>query len=258
VNGAVPRPSVSFDQVADTYDETRGGEERAERYTGALAPHLDGAHSTLDVGVGTGIVAAALARRGFPMVGVDVSPQMLVRARERLGNRVAVGDARRLPIADASVHQAISIWVLHVVGAVPSVLAEVARVLRSGGRYVVIPGGGQRPGDEVGRRMVELERSLDADRRRDDSAERLQELAAPAGFRLVLTEEHAWEYERSPEHVAAALEARSMSYLWDVDEERWNALVAPVIDWLRSLPDRDRPIVRRARDTLVVLERQSE
>jgi SAM-dependent methyltransferase len=251
-----PRPSVVFDRVADTYDETRGGEERAERYAGAIAPHLDPAFVTLDVGVGTGIVAAALVRRGFRFVGIDLSPAMLAKARERLGNRVARGNARRLPVRAGAVHQATSVWVLHVAGDVPGVLAEVARALRPGGRYVVLPGGGQQPEDEIGRRTQALERTLDPERRRDDSAERLAVLAPAAGFRVAATVDHAWEFERSPEFVAAMLEARSGSVLWDLDDARFAELVLPVIEWLRSLPDPERPIVRRARDTLVVLERE--
>ncbi|HEY7283383.1 MAG TPA: class I SAM-dependent methyltransferase [Actinomycetota bacterium] len=251
-----PRPSVVFDRVADTYDTTRGGKPRAERFAVAIAPHLDTAVVTLDVGVGTGILAAALVRRGFRFVGVDLSAAMLAKARERLGNRVARGDARRLPVRDASVDQALSVWVLHVVGDATAVLREVARVLRPGGRYVVMPGGGQTPDDEIGRRTQAVERALDPDRRRDDSAQRVAELAPDAGFRVRAMVEHAWQFERSPADVAAALESRSQSYLWDVDDERWNRHVVPTIEWLRSLPDPERPIVRRARDTLVVLERE--
>jgi SAM-dependent methyltransferase len=249
------RPSIPFDRIADRYDETRGGVARAARYADAIGPHLDPGLLTLDVGVGTGILAAELTRRRFRFVGIDLSPPMLRKARERLGNRVAQGDARRLPVRDGAVEQALSVWVLHVVGDVPAVLAEVARVLRPDGRYVVMPGGGQQPRDEIGRRTQALERTLDPDRRRDDSAERVAELAPAAGFRVRSLADHDWEYERPPADVAAALELRSQSYLWDVDDERWREHVVPMIDWLRSLPDPERPIVRRGRDTLVVLER---
>lgn len=251
-----PRPSIVFDRAADIYDATRGGEERAERYADAMAPHLDPDRVTLDVGVGTGIVAGALVRRGFPFVGVDLSPAMLAKARQRLGNRVALGNARRLPVRDGSVGQALSVWVLHVTGDVPGVMAEVARALRAGGRYVVMPGGGQQPLDEVGRRNQALERALDPGRRRDDSAERVAALAPAAGFRVVTTVDHDWNWEEAPAAVAARIESRAMSYLWDVDDDRFAEHAAPVIAWLRSLPDPERPIVRRARDTLIVLERE--
>ncbi len=250
------RPSVVFDRAADIYDATRGGEERAERYANAIAPHLQPGHLTLDVGVGTGILAAALTRRGFPFVGIDLSPAMLGKARERLGNRIAVGNARRLPVREASLEQALSVWVLHVAGDVPGVLAEVARALRPGGRYVIMPGGGQQPLDEIGRRNNALERALDPERRRDDSAERVAALAPAAGFRVVTTVDHEWTWEEAPAAVAARIESRSMSYLWDIGDERFDEHAAPLVEWLRSLPDPERPIVRRARDTLIVLERE--
>jgi ubiquinone/menaquinone biosynthesis C-methylase UbiE len=253
---AAGRPSVPFDRIADTYDVTRGGEERGERYGATIGPLLEPGRLTLEIGVGTGIVAVALARRGFPVLGLDVSPPMIRRARERLGNRVVVGDARRMPFASASVPQAVSVWVLHVVGDVPAVLAEVARVLRPGGRYVVVPGQIQARQDEIGERVRALEAALDPERSRNDSPERIGELARAAGLRVVATPEHAYEFHLAPEATAQMMEARAQSYLWDVDDERWNTLVVPVIDWLRSLPDPERPIVRRATDRLVVLERE--
>ena len=202
-----------------------------------------------------GILAAALSRRGFRFVGVDLSPAMLGKARERLGNRVAVGNARRLPVREGSVEQALSVWVLHVAGDVPGILAEVARALVPGGRYAIMPGGGQQPLDEVGRRGRALERALDPERRRDDSAERVAALAPAAGFRVKDTVDHEWTWEEPPAAVAARIESRSMSYLWDVDDEAFDRHAAPFVDWLRSLPEPERPIVRRARDTLIVLER---
>jgi len=249
------RESVAFDRVAESYDVTRGGEERGERYADTLGPLLEPGSLTLEIGVGTGIVAMALARRGFRMVGLDVSLPMTRRARDRIGDRVVVGDARRMPFADASVAQAVSVWVLHVVGDVPQMLGEVARVLRPRGRYVVVPGQMQARHDEIGERVRALEAALDPERRRNDSPERIAELAPSAGLRVVGMPEHTWEFHLAPEAVAQMMEARAHSYLWDVDDERWRALVVPVIEWLRSLPDPERPIVRRADERWVVLER---
>ncbi|HEX9377310.1 MAG TPA: class I SAM-dependent methyltransferase [Actinomycetota bacterium] len=253
-NGS-PRPPLAFDRVAETYDQTRGGEERGEHYADALGPLLDPGSLTLEIGVGTGIVAMALARRGFRVAGLDVSLPMIRRARDRIGDRVVVGDARRMPFADASVPQAVSVWVLHVVGDVPQMLAEVARVLRPGGRYVVVPGQMQARHDEIGERVRALEQALDPERRRNDSPERIAGLAPAAGLRVVGIPEHTWEFHLAPEAVAQMIEARSQSYLWDVDDERWRTLVVPVIEWLRSLPDPERPIVRRSDERLAVLER---
>jgi hypothetical protein len=55
--------SRNYDRIADRYEELRGGEARAEAIASALAPELFG-ERILDVGVGTGVVAAAFERRG--------------------------------------------------------------------------------------------------------------------------------------------------------------------------------------------------
>lgn len=98
----------------------------------------------LEVGCGAGQCARRLAALGARVVGVDLSGAMLDRARalgRRPGSPAVAGlvqaDARRLPFADGSFDVAFSAY-----GAVPfvadpeRVMAEVARVLRPGGRWV--------------------------------------------------------------------------------------------------------------------------
>lgn len=94
-----PRPSIAFDRVADEYDETRGGAERGRLTAKDLAPWL-APGSVLDVGVGTGVVATGLRDLGREVMGVDLATGMLSRARQRLGPRVALADARALPDPD--------------------------------------------------------------------------------------------------------------------------------------------------------------
>jgi ubiquinone/menaquinone biosynthesis C-methylase UbiE len=132
------RPSsLSFEPIADRYDATRGGDQRGRRTAANLAPLLDPAAPVLEVGIGTGIVALALRQLGLTVVGVDLSPAMAQRARRRLGPVVAVAHAAQLPVADAAIQQAVSVWLLHLVADRAVVLAEVARALRPGGRYLV-------------------------------------------------------------------------------------------------------------------------
>ncbi|MFC7483181.1 class I SAM-dependent methyltransferase [Luedemannella flava] len=137
VRTAAERGSVSFDPIADRYDETRGGEARGEGVADDLVPWLPEGR-VLEVGVGTGVVAKALRARGLNVVGVDLSPQMARRAVGRLGPRVTLGDAHALPVADASVDAVVMVWVLHLVGGIEGALAEAARVLRPGGRVVAV------------------------------------------------------------------------------------------------------------------------
>ena len=85
-----------------------------------------------------------LAPRISQGVGVDASKAMLALARSRLARAglghcsVRLADMYRLPLADASFDVAVLQMVLHYAEDPAGVLAEAARVLRPGGRLIVI------------------------------------------------------------------------------------------------------------------------
>jgi ubiquinone/menaquinone biosynthesis C-methylase UbiE len=247
---------TSFERIAHRYDETRGGEDRGRHAAGILDGLLDRSRLTLEVGVGTGLVADGLADLGHRLVGVDLSPGMAARAVARLGTRVAVADARHLPIRDRSLHQAYSVWVLHLVGDVPAVLDEVARVLRPGGRYVVVPGYGQDAGDPISRLFHDMWDALDPEGIHRDNEARLREVVPTAGLRI-MNAFRAPDLPRqeSPANVERNIEERVFSILWDVDDDRWSRHVEPVLEALRSMPDPEQPIERPLPFNVVVLER---
>ena len=97
----------------------------------------------LDVGCGTGRLAARLAR-AHPearIVGCDFSAGMLEHAAERLqaSARVALvrGDATRLPFADGAFDAAVSTEAFHWFPDQDAALVEPRRVLRPGGRLLL-------------------------------------------------------------------------------------------------------------------------
>lgn len=95
----------------------------------------------LDLCCGTGDVAFALAARGAVVTGIDFSPAMLAVARRRPGRPPVTfvqGDAMALPVADASVDVVTVAYGLRNVADVGRALAEWRRVLRPGGRLVVL------------------------------------------------------------------------------------------------------------------------
>jgi SAM-dependent methyltransferase len=89
----------------------------------------------LDLGCGTGLYGEILGSSDRPVVGVDVSLDQLRLARAR--EAVAAGDASRLPFRDAAFDEVACIWVHSDLDDLPAVLAEVARVLRLGGRLLL-------------------------------------------------------------------------------------------------------------------------
>ena|ERR1700742_3699977 len=100
--------------------------------------------TALDVGSGPGNVTSSLARaagEGGLALGVDISEAMLTRAvRNESGNQVGFlrADAQRLPLRDSTVDAITSIAVLQLVPNPAAALAEMARVLRPGGRLALM------------------------------------------------------------------------------------------------------------------------
>jgi ubiquinone/menaquinone biosynthesis C-methylase UbiE len=125
---------LDYDREAAQYDQTRGGEPRAEAAADALASLLpSGARTVVDVAGGTGIVSARLAGHGYSVVVCDRSVGMLRVAAGRVPGRVTAGDATVLPLADACADAVTIVWLLHLLPDAAPVLAECARVLRPGG-----------------------------------------------------------------------------------------------------------------------------
>ncbi|MEW2068861.1 class I SAM-dependent methyltransferase [Streptomyces sp. NPDC007346] len=105
-----------------------------------VASILDGVApgSVLDAACGTGRHARVLAGRGHRVIGVDQSPEMLVKARVNAPEaEFRVGSLEALPLADDSVDLAVcALAMTHLPELAPGVL-ELARVVRPGGRIVV-------------------------------------------------------------------------------------------------------------------------
>jgi ubiquinone/menaquinone biosynthesis C-methylase UbiE len=89
----------------------------------------------LEVGCGTGLVLQRIARFARRAEGVDLSPGMLEKARER-GLSVLEGSATALPYPDASFDVTCSFKVLAHVREIDTALAEMARVTRPGGHVI--------------------------------------------------------------------------------------------------------------------------
>ena len=92
----------------------------------------------LEVGGGPGELAARIAAElGCRVTMLDISPRMVELAQER-GVDAQVGDAQELPFADGSFDCAVAAWMLFHVPDLGRGLAELARVLRPGGRLVAV------------------------------------------------------------------------------------------------------------------------
>jgi SAM-dependent methyltransferase len=119
-------------------------------FAGVANPHAVGsipeASVVVDIGCGAGTDLWLAARSAGPRgraIGVDMTEAMRQRAREGalaagLGNvEIRAGDATRLPVDDAAVDVVISNGVLNLVPEKARAVAEIARVLKPGGRVQI-------------------------------------------------------------------------------------------------------------------------
>lgn len=129
-----------FEAVAADWDTMRLAyyDERViETLTDLI--QLDGSQTVLDVGTGTGFVAAGLAPDARRVLALDYSPAMLDVARRNLFElevdnvEFLESDLAALPLADGSVDAAVANMVVHHAEEPVAMLSEMARVTRPGG-----------------------------------------------------------------------------------------------------------------------------
>ncbi|SUA81268.1 Malonyl-CoA O-methyltransferase BioC [Nocardia otitidiscaviarum] len=139
----IPTQPSGYDTIADGYT--------AENETGLLHAYYNrpailelagdvAGRRILDVGCGSGPLFAALRDRGATLTGIDSSARMLEHARRRLGgeaNLLRADLADPLPFPDAAFDDVVASLVLHYLQDWAPPLAELRRVLASGGRLLV-------------------------------------------------------------------------------------------------------------------------
>src|SRR5207244_1320650 len=118
--------------------------ERAawDRILDLVVPRRSGLDA-LDAGCGTGFLSFELSARGHRVTGVDFAPAMIAEARRKaaergLSVRFEEGDAEQLPFRPASLDLVISRHVLWTLPHPEAAIDEWKRVLRPGGRLVVV------------------------------------------------------------------------------------------------------------------------
>lgn len=156
----------------------------ATRLLHGLTPGSD----LLEIGYGSAIHMPAWVRRGYSLYGLDIHHHASGVSRALLEHGVAAhlltGSAEAIPYADASFDAVIAVSVLEMITDLDAACREVRRVLRPGGRFVVVTPGkswlldvalGLATGESAARDFGgRRERVLDTVRRYFDVRERLR------------------------------------------------------------------------------------
>ncbi len=189
----------SFDRVAGIYDQTRAMPRDAATAVAdglaaifraaAPAPHI------LEAGIGTGRIAVPLTERGVRLTGVDISPKMLARLREKArAIDVVLAEAARLPFRDASFDGALFVHILHLVPDAAAVVRAAIACVRGDGVLVFAvedsPDGPHTEAGDILRTVVRDVTGAEAGSRRRQQAghQAFEQETRAAGMR---TEEHS-------------------------------------------------------------------
>ncbi len=144
-------------------------EAAAESFAGVANPfslgRLEPGERVADLGCGAGtdtLVAAQMVGRDGSVTGIDMTPEMLAKARTARGELGVTnvdfveGEIERLPFEDGTVDVVISNGVIDLVPDKDAVFAEILRVLKPGGRIQIADVTIQHPVSEAGRRDIDL------------------------------------------------------------------------------------------------------
>lgn len=133
-----------FNRIGRKWEELRRGAFGESFAFEAFLSLLPRAWRVVDIGAGTGEILPALASHFDHVVAVEPAEAMLACARQRVASRVSPevsfcqGSLSPLPLADGSADLAIAMLVIHHLRHPEAALAELHRVLRPGGRVLLV------------------------------------------------------------------------------------------------------------------------
>jgi SAM-dependent methyltransferase len=126
--------ATSFGSVADSYERARPGYPDDAVLWLVGEPPCD----VVDLGAGTGKLTRSLVALGHRVTAVEPLPEMLAQLRGSVPDAVALaGSAESMPLADGSADVVVAAQAFHWFDHGPA-LAEIARVLRPGGRLALV------------------------------------------------------------------------------------------------------------------------
>lgn len=137
------RTAQFFQDVAQEWDELKNEILGPVDLNALIAQEVAPGQVAVDLGCGTGELALTLERKAKKVIGIDSSPGMLDQARKRCvhnGHNVELrlGELEHLPLGDGKADIAVASMVLHTLSVPAAGIREAGRVLKGGGRLVLV------------------------------------------------------------------------------------------------------------------------
>ncbi len=240
---------LSFDRAASYYDATRALDpDLAVKLTDALEREIRAVGDrVLEAGIGTGRIARPLAERGIRVAGVDISRLMMDQLVAQLTPQhvapdLLLGDASKLPLADASYPAIMVCHVLHLIPDWKAAVNEMRRVLRPGG-VILHHGEGESDRNRspaMTAKIDELLAKRGFTRRRRPSEDDIRAGFAAAGGRLRTETVAEWDDRRTLERHFVESRSRAHSWTWEIPEDIFFDMMDEFEPWARAniSPDR--------------------
>ena len=190
-HGYVAQTRAFFGPRAATWD-TRFGDDSAEFAAAVAEAGIRRGGVVVDVGCGTGRALAELRRAAGPagtVIGLDLTPEMLAVARARArdcGAALVLADARRLPLASASVDAVFAAGLVRHLPDIGAGLRQLARVSKPGGLLVLF--------HPVGRAALAARHGRTLRPDEPLAQDQLRRHLAAAGWRLAAYDDPAHRY----------------------------------------------------------------
>jgi ArsR family transcriptional regulator len=132
-----------FDSRAGEWDDIRHDLFGDQDISAEIVKRLDICKTAVDVGCGNGGLLPYLRQKAERVIGVDKSPRMLEEARNRSSSSVSgielrLGEVEHLPLRDMEADAAVMSMVLHHLPAPLDGIADLSRVVRGGGRAIIV------------------------------------------------------------------------------------------------------------------------
>ncbi len=211
---------TNFDKAASIYDATRSLPDGVMKRTVDRLSELIGRQdSLLDLGVGTGRFGAPLRERGFRVVGVDVSRNMMAIARNKGLPDLVQSVAQTTPFRDGSFQMTLLVHFIHLVEDWVNVVKEIGRVTLGS----VVAVANESSGPQLRQRYAELRARMKLPV--EGLIEGEKELAMVIPPRVKSTLETYTEVLDLKKEVAH-FERRLSAVTWDVPDTIHNAIVA--------------------------------